>query len=172
MSDPLAQEAQRAGLLTEAAIEKLLREALRTGRIARMTQARQQLAARHAVADVLFPSKRHRHDAGDGHRCKQVKYPIARDEVASQPCQRNGCNIIRMIEPCCVRYAARAGAANHTRADGGNRWQEGDSRAIPVTPCAVMMAGRFTQMSRDAGHRYQRVGVMSSRFEAPPRHAP
>lgn len=45
LSDQLAQEAQRAGLLTEAAIEKLLREALRTGRIARMTQARQQLTA-------------------------------------------------------------------------------------------------------------------------------
>lgn len=45
LSDQLAQEAQRAGLLTEAAIEKLLRDALRTGRIARMTQAHQQLAA-------------------------------------------------------------------------------------------------------------------------------
>jgi len=45
LSDQLAQEAQRAGLLSETAIEKLLREALRTERIARMTQAREQLAA-------------------------------------------------------------------------------------------------------------------------------
>ena len=45
LSDQLAQEAQRAGLLSEAAIEKLLRAALRNERIERMTQAREQLAA-------------------------------------------------------------------------------------------------------------------------------
>lgn len=44
LSDQLAQEAQRAGLLTEAAIEKLLRAALRSERIERMTQTRAQLA--------------------------------------------------------------------------------------------------------------------------------
>lgn len=43
--DQLAQEAQRAGLLSEAGIEKLLRAALRSERIERMDQARQQLAA-------------------------------------------------------------------------------------------------------------------------------
>ena len=45
LSDQLAQEAQRAGLLSEAAIEKLLREALRAERIERMTQVRERLAA-------------------------------------------------------------------------------------------------------------------------------
>lgn len=45
LSDQLAQEAQRAGLLSEAAIEKLLREALRNERIERMMQAREQLTA-------------------------------------------------------------------------------------------------------------------------------
>lgn len=45
LSDQLAQEAQRAGLLTEAAIEKLLRAALRNERIERMAEARAQLAA-------------------------------------------------------------------------------------------------------------------------------
>lgn len=45
LSDQLAQEAQRAGLLTETAIEKLLRAALREERIERMTQTREQLAA-------------------------------------------------------------------------------------------------------------------------------
>jgi len=45
LSDQLAQEAQRAGLLSESAIEKLLRVALRNERIERMTQARSQLAA-------------------------------------------------------------------------------------------------------------------------------
>lgn len=45
LSDQLAQEAQRAGLLSEAAIEKLLRQALRSERIERMTQVQAQLAA-------------------------------------------------------------------------------------------------------------------------------
>ncbi len=45
LSDQLAQEAQRAGLLSEVAIEKLLRAALRSYRIERMTQAREQLVA-------------------------------------------------------------------------------------------------------------------------------
>ena len=44
LSDQLAQEAQRAGLLSAAAIEKLLRAALRSERIEHMTQAREQLA--------------------------------------------------------------------------------------------------------------------------------
>lgn len=44
LSDQLAQEAQRAGLLTETSIERLLREALRSGRIERMIQAREKLA--------------------------------------------------------------------------------------------------------------------------------
>jgi hypothetical protein len=45
LSDQLAQEAQRAGLLSATAIEKLLRAALRSERIELMTQARDQLAA-------------------------------------------------------------------------------------------------------------------------------
>ncbi len=45
LSDQLAQEAQRAGLLTETAIEGLLRAALRAERIERLAQAREQLAA-------------------------------------------------------------------------------------------------------------------------------
>jgi len=45
LSDQLAQEAQRAGLLSAAAIEKLLRAALRSERIECMAQAREQLAA-------------------------------------------------------------------------------------------------------------------------------
>ena len=45
LSDQLAQEAQRAGLLSEASIEKLLRAALRSERIERMMQTRAQLAA-------------------------------------------------------------------------------------------------------------------------------
>ena len=45
LSDQLAQEAQRAGLLSEVAIEKLLRAALRNERIEGMAQAREQLAA-------------------------------------------------------------------------------------------------------------------------------
>ena len=45
LSDQLAQEAQRAGLLSATAIEKLLRAALRNERIERMAQAREQLAA-------------------------------------------------------------------------------------------------------------------------------
>jgi len=45
LPDRLAQEAQRAGLLSEVAIEKLLRAALRGERIERMAQAREQLAA-------------------------------------------------------------------------------------------------------------------------------
>ena len=45
LSDQLAQEAQRAGLLSEVAIEKLLRAALRSDRIERMTQTREQLSA-------------------------------------------------------------------------------------------------------------------------------
>ena len=39
LSDQLAQEAQRAGLLSESAIEKLLRAALRSERIQRMSEA-------------------------------------------------------------------------------------------------------------------------------------
>jgi hypothetical protein len=45
LSDQLAQEAQLAGLLSETSIERLLREALRSGRVERMKQAREQLAA-------------------------------------------------------------------------------------------------------------------------------
>lgn len=45
LSDQLAQEAQRAGLLSATAIEKLLRAALRSERIELMTQTRDQLAA-------------------------------------------------------------------------------------------------------------------------------
>lgn len=45
LSDQLAEEAQRAGLLTEAAIERLLRAALRDDRIEHMAQAREHLAA-------------------------------------------------------------------------------------------------------------------------------
>ena len=45
LPDQLAQEAQRAGLLSETAIENLLRTALRSERIERMTQASEQLAA-------------------------------------------------------------------------------------------------------------------------------
>ena len=45
LSDQLAQEAQRAGLLSAKAIEKLLRAALRNERIEGMAQAREQLAA-------------------------------------------------------------------------------------------------------------------------------
>ncbi len=45
LSDQLAEEAQRAGLLTEAAIEQLLRAALRGERIEHMAQARERLAA-------------------------------------------------------------------------------------------------------------------------------
>lgn len=45
LSDQLAEEAQRAGLLTEGAIERLLRAALRDERIERMAQTRNSLAA-------------------------------------------------------------------------------------------------------------------------------
>lgn len=45
LSDQLAEEAQRAGLLNEAAIERLLRAALRDERIERMAQTRERLAA-------------------------------------------------------------------------------------------------------------------------------
>jgi len=45
LSDQLVQEAQRAGLLSAAAVERLLRAALRNERIERMAQAREQLAA-------------------------------------------------------------------------------------------------------------------------------
>ena len=45
LSDQLAQEAQRAGLLSESAIEKLLRAALRSERIQRMSEAQAHLAA-------------------------------------------------------------------------------------------------------------------------------
>lgn len=44
LSDQLAEEAERAGLLTEAAIERLLRAALRDERIERMAQTRERLA--------------------------------------------------------------------------------------------------------------------------------
>lgn len=43
--DHLAQEAQRAGLLSTISIEKLLREALRNEKINLMVQARSQIAA-------------------------------------------------------------------------------------------------------------------------------
>jgi len=45
LSDQLAQEAQRAGLLSETAIERLLRAALRSDSIERLARAREQLAA-------------------------------------------------------------------------------------------------------------------------------
>jgi hypothetical protein len=44
LSDQLAQEALSAGLLTETAIERLLRAALRAERIEHLAQAREQLA--------------------------------------------------------------------------------------------------------------------------------
>lgn len=45
LPDKLAEEAQRAGLLTEEAIDRLLRAALRDERIERLDQARERLAA-------------------------------------------------------------------------------------------------------------------------------
>lgn len=43
--DQLAAEAQRAGLLTAEAIERMVREQLRAERISKLKQARQVLAA-------------------------------------------------------------------------------------------------------------------------------
>ncbi|MDP2788285.1 MAG: hypothetical protein Q8O79_09465 [Pseudomonadota bacterium] len=45
LSDQLAQEAQRAGLLAPESIERMLREQLRAERIERLKAARQKLAA-------------------------------------------------------------------------------------------------------------------------------
>jgi hypothetical protein len=45
LPDQLAQEAQRAGLLTSQALERILREHLRAQRIERLQTARQKLAA-------------------------------------------------------------------------------------------------------------------------------
>jgi hypothetical protein len=45
LPDQLAAEAQRAGLLTPEAIERMVREQLRAERIDKLKQARQQLAA-------------------------------------------------------------------------------------------------------------------------------
>jgi hypothetical protein len=45
LPDQLAAEAQRAGLLTPEAIERMVREQLRAERIAKLKQARQALAA-------------------------------------------------------------------------------------------------------------------------------
>lgn len=45
LPDQLAQEAQRAGLLTQKKIESILREQLRTERVAKMQAARRTLTA-------------------------------------------------------------------------------------------------------------------------------
>ena len=45
LPDQLAAEAQRAGLLTPEAIERMVREQLRANRIERLGEARRQLAA-------------------------------------------------------------------------------------------------------------------------------
>ena len=45
LPDPLAKEAQAAGLLTPGELERLVREALRAKRIERLTTARETLAA-------------------------------------------------------------------------------------------------------------------------------
>ncbi len=45
LPDQLAAEAQRAGLLTPEAIERMVREQLRAERVDKLEQARRQLAA-------------------------------------------------------------------------------------------------------------------------------
>jgi hypothetical protein len=45
LPDSLAKEAQQAGLLTSDAIERMLREAVRSRRIARLAEARRNIAA-------------------------------------------------------------------------------------------------------------------------------
>ena len=45
LPESLAKEAQRAGLLTPEAIETMLREAVRSRRIARLVEARRNIAA-------------------------------------------------------------------------------------------------------------------------------
>ncbi len=45
LPDSLAKEAQQAGLLTSEAIERMLREAVRSRRIARLAEARRNIAA-------------------------------------------------------------------------------------------------------------------------------
>ena len=45
LPDGLAKEAQQAGLLAPAELERLVREALRTRRVERLVKAREKLAA-------------------------------------------------------------------------------------------------------------------------------